>query len=183
MILSDRDLKSRRTELIEPFHDEAVQPSSYDLALEGRIAIPKPYKRIDLRTDEPGEHMTFEDFESYDLHPRHAVLASTKEVVRCPLDLSARVEGKSTLGRLFLSVHITAGVIDAGFHGQVTLEIVNHGPWTVVLWAGMSIAQISYIRLTSECSTPYGAGLGSHYLGQKGPTPARGKRGPGKVLR
>ncbi|OPZ38214.1 MAG: Deoxycytidine triphosphate deaminase [Synergistetes bacterium ADurb.BinA166] len=181
MILSDTDLKKRGASIVEPFDPECVQPSSYDVALEGHLAIPKPYSRIDLRTDEPRDRMVFEKFTEFELHPRQAVLACTQEVVRVPHDLSARVEGKSSLGRLFLSVHITAGVLDAGFEGQVTLEIVNHGPWTIVMWPGMKIAQISFFKMTSVCETPYGSGkLGSHYLGQKGPTPAAGRRGPGK---
>jgi dCTP deaminase len=122
--------------------------------------------------------MNFVDFDRYELHPRQSVLACTEEVVRCPLDLSARIEGKSSLGRLFMAVHITAGVIDAGFHGQVTLEIVNHGPWTIVLWPSMPIAQVNYFQMTGPCEVPYGSKkLGSHYLGQRGPTPASGRRG------
>ena len=95
----------------------------------------------------------------------------------CPSDLVARVEGKSSLGRLFMAVHVTAGWIDSGFTGQITLEIVNHGPWVVVLWPGMPIAQINFARLTRPCLTPYGTpALGSHYQNQKGATSAVGKR-------
>lgn len=177
MILSDVDLIARGDDLIENFDRKCVQPSSYDLSLDGMMAVPIPYKRVDLRYDEPRDFMNFVKFDEHELHPGQAILASTKEVVKCPLDLSARIEGKSSLGRLFLAVHITAGVIDAGFEGQITLEIVNHGPWTVVLHDGMRIAQVSYLQLTRNCTTPYGSEkLGSHYLGQRGPTPASGKR-------
>lgn len=122
--------------------------------------------------------MQFTTFSQFELRPDQAILGCTTEIVRCPLDLSARIEGKSSLGRLFLAVHITAGVIDAGFKGQITLEIVNHGPWNIVLYPGMPIAQLSYWTLTSPVEIPYGSSrLGSHYLGQMGPTPASGKRG------
>jgi dCTP deaminase len=85
----------------------------------------------------------------------------------------ARVEGKSTLGRIFLAVHITAGFIDPGFNGKITLEVVNHGPWNLVLWPGMKIAQISFSKMSKECSKPYGSlGLKSHYQGQNGVTAA-----------
>jgi dCTP deaminase len=177
MILSDKDLKHRGHELISPFRIENVQPSSYDVTLYKQLAIPLPERRIDLRYDEPRESMVFHDFSEYVLTPGSAVLGCTEETIFCPLDLSARIEGKSSLGRLFLSVHITAGVLDAGFQGQVTLEIVNHGPWDLVLYPGMRIAQVSYIKLTSLVETPYGSSvLGSHYLAQRGPTPAAGKR-------
>lgn len=176
-ILADIDLKNLGSQIIEPFDLKCVQPSSYDLALDKELAIPIPYKTIDLRVDEPKDSMNFIEFESYELHPGKSILACTKEIVRCPLNLSARVEGKSSLGRLFMSVHITAGVIDAGFRGQITLEIVNHGPWTIILWPGMKIAQVSYFSMTKECEIPYGSKkLGSHYLEQRGPTPSAGKR-------
>lgn len=178
MILSDTELRKRGGELFEPFDPSCIQPSSYDLRLSNKLAVPIPHRVVDIRTDEPRNHMKFVDFDEYELYPRHSVLACTEEVVKCPHDLSARIEGKSSLGRLFMAVHITAGVIDAGFHGQVTLEIVNHGPWTLILWPSMSIAQISYFQLTGPCEVPYGSKkLGSHYLDQRGPTPASGRRG------
>lgn len=177
MILSDRDLKLRGAELISPFRTGNVQPSSYDVTLYNQLAIPLPDRKMDLRYDEPRESMVFHEFSEFILKPGSAVLGCTDETIYCPLDLSARIEGKSSLGRLFLSVHITAGVLDAGFTGQVTLEIVNHGPWDLILYPGMRIAQVSYIKLTCPVETPYGSGsLGSHYLGQRGPTPAAGKR-------
>lgn len=177
MILSDSDLIRRGPELISPFALDRVQPSSYDVLLFNQLAIPESPNRIDLRFDEPRKAMRFETFDEYVLRPGSAVLGCTEEIIKCPLDLSARIEGKSSLGRIFLSVHITAGVLDAGFHGQVTLEIVNHGPWDIVLWPGMPIAQVSYFVLTNQCNTPYGSDkLGSHYLGQLGPTPAAGRR-------
>ena len=181
MILSDRDLNCLTTKLIEPFDSKNVQPSSYDVSLDSILLVPKiPINgcKIDLRVDDPKDFMQRIEFDEYVLHPGDCVLGSTVEIIKCPLDLSSRIEGKSSLGRLFMAVHITAGVIDAGWHGQITLEIVNHGTWDIVRWKGMKIAQVSYFKLTNECKIPYGSGnLGSHYLGQSGPTPAAGRRG------
>lgn len=178
-MISDLKLKKHGMEWITPFNEDRIQPSSYDLALGPQLLVPAPYKRIDLRTDEPKDHMRAVTIEGeYELHPGDCVLGSTEEFVHCPNHLTARIEGKSTLGRLFLAVHITAGVIDSGFKGQLTLEIVNHGPWTIVLWPGMMIAQLSFMRLEDECVTPYGSKkLSSHYQGQSGPVSAAGKRG------
>jgi dCTP deaminase len=178
-VLCDREIKLSGTELIEPFDLTAVQPSSYDLSLDSLFLIPKPGVKIDLRMDEPSEHMSRLDIEGGEmvLCPGQCVLGSTIEVVKCPLHLTARVEGKSSIGRIFLAVHVTAGVIDAGWDGQITLEIVNHGNWDIVLWRGMKIAQVSYFPLSGLCDVPYGSSsLGSHYLGQRGPTAASGKR-------
>lgn len=177
-ILSDNELILRGPELIAPFNPGLVQPSSYDLTLYGKILKPNRGARIDIRVDEPKDHMTGLEFDEYVMSPGECILGCTNEVVTCPRDLSARVEGKSSLGRLFLTAHITAGVIDSGFKGQITLEIVNHGPWELVLYRNMKIAQLSYFGLTSDVRTLYGStALGSHYNGQMGPTPSAGKRG------
>lgn len=179
-VLSDNELLLLREQLIEPFDAKSVQPSSYDVSLDDEILVPMQGRSVDLRLDDPADSMVRSRFKEYTLGPGQAILGSTTEIIRCPSNLSARVEGKSSLGRLFMSVHITAGVIDAGWDGQITLEIVNHGPWDLVLWAGMKIAQISYMTLTSPCKNPYGSqNLGSHYRGQRGPTAAFGKRGAG----
>lgn len=181
MILSDVDLKKLTTSLVEPFDIKLLQPSSYDLTLSNELRIPIPGKRIDLRKDDPRECMESIQFSEYVILPGKCILASTNEIVKCPHHLSARVDGKSSIGRLFMAVHVTAGVIDAGWNGQITLEIANHGPWEIVLWAGMSIAQLSYFQLTEICDTPYGSPqLGSHYNGQRGPTPAAGRRDQSK---
>lgn len=177
-ILSDTDILARGPTLIYPFHTSHVQPSSYDLTLYGELLSPKAGSRIDLRYDEPADFMQRSPFEEYVIKPGECILGATNEVVYCPPDLSARVEGKSSLGRLFLTAHITAGVIDSGFKGQITLEIVNHGPWEIVLYRNMKIAQLSYFSLSSAVQTLYGSSkLGSHYNGQMGPTPAAGRRG------
>ncbi len=177
-VLSDVDLIKMGENLVSPFNQARVQPSSYDLTLDGKFAIPTKNAVIDLRKDNPSDHMQFVTTKEIIVRPGDSLLGVTKEVVYCPTDLSARVEGKSSIGRLFLAIHVTAGVVDAGFRGQITLEIVNHGPWDIVLYEGMRIAQLSYFKMTTECATPYGSDkLKSHYLGQMGPTPSAGKRG------
>ncbi len=184
MILSDFTIRKLKTDLVYPFDFDCVQPSSYDLALDDTLAIPIPGRKIDMRVDEPRDHMEFVQMDKekgFLLSPGACVLGATRETVKCPLNLSCRVEGKSSIGRLFVAIHVTAGVIDAGFEGQVTLEIVNHGPWDVVLYPKMKIAQLSYFQMDRECYIPYGSTeLGSHYKGQRGPTPAAGKRGDPK---
>lgn len=179
-ILSDYDIKKYGEKLVSPFSPSRVQPSSYDLSLDGVFLIPKNMLNhsIDLRRDDPKDYMNRIESEEIVLNKGDCLLASTIEVVKCPNNLSARVEGKSSIGRLFLAIHVTAGVIDAGWEGQITLEVVNHGPWSIKLWKGMPIAQLSYFNLTTECDTPYGSSkLGSHYHGQRGPTASAGKRG------
>lgn len=180
MILSDNDLLVLGPSLLHPFSPLRVQPASYDLILHEDLQVPgKAWNPVDLRKHSPRDLMRSVRIESkgFELQPGECVLGSTQETVSCPVDLVARVEGKSSLGRLFLAVHVTAGWIDSGFTGQVTLEIVNHGPWVVVLWPGMPIAQINFAKLNQPCCKPYGTpGLGSHYQGQQGPTPAAGKR-------
>jgi dCTP deaminase len=175
--VSDSDFKKLNINLVEPFDPKRLQPSSYDLTLDGIFLKPIPGKSIDLRVDDP--RLALERIESneYVMKPGACLLGSTIEIVRCPNNLTARVDGKSSIGRLFLAIHVTAGVIDAGWEGQITLEIVNHGPWDITLWKGMPIAQLSYFELNRECETPYGSkALGSHYHGQRGPTSAVGKR-------
>lgn len=164
------------TALVEPFDSSRVQPASYDLTLHGEALKPPPSKTVDLRIDKPREIMSRVTLgDGYELLPGACLLASTAEIIRCPNDIAARVEGKSSLGRLFLAVHVTAGWVDAGWGGQITLEVVNHGPWTIKLWAGMKIAQVNFTRMSSPCSVPYGSPqLGSHYQAQTGPTAAAG---------
>ena len=179
-VLTDRDIIALAPQLITPFDPQNVQPSSYDLTLYPELLIPTSGAELEMDLDilEPAEHMVRVPItDRYVLKPGEAVLGATREVVNCPSTLSARVEGKSSLGRIFLAVHITAGVVDAGFCGQITLEIVNHGPWSIVLKPGMKIAQLTYFPMNGECAKLYGdERLGSHYNGQHGPTPASGRR-------
>lgn len=188
-LLPDHEITRLGARLIEPFDPARVQPASYDLTLYDEILVPTValmpplgLRGLDLRYDRPCEAMNVVALgEGYELLPGACLLASTSEVIRCPDDIAARVEGKSSLGRLFLAVHVTAGWIDPGWNGRITLEVVNHGPWKINLWPGMGIAQVNFTRLMNPCVTPYGAmRLGSHYQGQSGPAAAFGRRNDDK---
>ncbi|HLU96553.1 MAG TPA: dCTP deaminase [Thermobifida alba] len=185
MILSDRDihtaLKNGRLGL-EPFEPELVQPSSVDVRLDRRFRVfnHQNHTHIDpaKRQDDLTSPVTVPDGESFVLHPGEFVLASTLEAVTLPDDLAARLEGKSSLGRLGLLTHSTAGFIDPGFSGHVTLELSNVANLPITLWPGMKIGQLCVFRLSSPAERPYGAGAtGSRYQGQVGPTPSRSWRG------
>ena len=166
-VLPDVEIRAYGAALISPFNPECVQPASYDLTLSDKILVPVVNKN---RTPET-RLVTVDKSDGFTLAPHACVLGSTVETVRVPGDLVARVEGKSSLGRLFIAAHVTAGWIDAGFEGELTLEIVNHGPWDVTLRPGMRIAQVNFTKLTQSCERPYGSpGLGSHYQNQRGPT-------------
>ena len=184
-LLPDHELLRLGRQLIEPFDEKCVQPASYDLSLHAEGLVPpdeyltiRSTKAIDLRVDKPRESMTRVNMkEGFALLPGKCLLASTIETIHCASNIVARVEGKSSLGRLFLAVHVTAGWVDAGWNGQITLEVVNHGPWSINLWAGMKIAQINFTRMAEPCAVPYGSPqLGSHYQAQQGPTAAVGER-------
>lgn len=172
MYLSDRDLWRVAQRAIFPCRDERLQPASYDLALGDRFTAPclprTSMAPIDPTADlPPGIYESIGPVSEYVLPPQGAVLAMTAERLSVPLDCVARVEGKSTLGRLFLLVHVTAGWIDPGFEGYVTLEVVNLAPWPVVLKAGMPIAQVSFAALSSRARRGYRG----HYQHQSGPLP------------
>lgn len=189
MMLSDRDIGERmwgkrHTDatriVIDPKPNIAcLQPASVDLTLLPEIKVEWGDEEIyrDLIW-QPLDITTYADFgpgerKGYPLLPGQVVLASTAETIHVPVDLSARVEGKSTLGRLFITTHKTAGFIDPGFRGKITLEIKNEGPVVQYLQAGMRIGQICFTQLTSPALRPYGAeGLGSHYQNQDRATPA-----------
>jgi dCTP deaminase len=131
---------------------------------------------LDVKKDltELTELVEVKEGEAFMLHPGEFVLGSTLERVGVPSDLVARVEGKSSLGRLGLVIHSTAGFIDAGFDGHVTLELANLANLPITLYPGMKIGQISFIKMTSPAEKPYGSGAkGSKYQGQRGPTPSR----------
>lgn len=174
-VLIDADYHRIGAHLIQPFRGEQVQPASYDVTLSSRIlvpAAPEPLARgaycIDLRKDDPGKHMEAIELneEGYLLMSGQCLLAATREQVACPNDMIASVDGKSTIGRCWIAIHATAGFIDAGFCGAVTLEVMNHGPWGFVLYPGMRIGQLRFHWLGVEVDKPYGSpGLGSHYQG------------------
>ncbi|MGH3742616.1 MAG: dCTP deaminase [Micromonosporaceae bacterium] len=181
MLLSDRDLidqfKQGRLRL-EPFESSLIQPSSIDVRLDRwfRVFNNTKYTHIDpsLQQDELTSLVEVPDGEPFVLHPGEFVLASTLEVVSLPDDLAGRLEGKSSLGRLGLLTHSTAGFIDPGFSGHVTLELSNVANLPITLWPGMRIGQLCIFRLSSPAEHPYGSSVyGSRYQGQRGPTPSR----------
>jgi dCTP deaminase len=181
VLLSDRDLckelDSGRLG-IEPFEPLMVQPSSVDVRLDRffRVFNNTKYTHIDPRQqqDELTTMVEPEGDEPFVLHPGEFVLGSTFECVTLPDDLAGRLEGKSSLGRLGLLTHSTAGFIDPGFTGHITLELSNVANLPITLWPGMKIGQLCLFRLTSPSEHPYGsAKAGSRYQGQRGPTPSR----------
>ncbi|GIG58062.1 dCTP deaminase [Longispora fulva] len=181
MLLSDRDLvselKSGRMGL-EPFEPALVQPSSIDVRLDRmfRVFNNHKYTHIDpaIQQDELTELVEVEDGKPFVLHPGEFVLGSTLEAVTLPDDLAGRLEGKSSLGRLGLLTHSTAGFIDPGFSGHVTLELSNVANLPIKLWPGMKIGQLCIFKLSSPSEHPYGSEIyGSRYQGQRGPTPSR----------
>ncbi|MEO7334316.1 MAG: dCTP deaminase [Gemmatimonadales bacterium] len=178
MILSDRDIRAEIAAgriVIDPYVPEAVQPSSVDLHLDRRFRVFRNsrYPYIDVRTDQPEltELVEISGDEPFILHPGEFVLGSTLERVELPNDLVARLEGKSSLGRLGLLIHSTAGYVDPGWEGNLTLELSNVANLPITLYDGMKIGQISFQRLTSPVEVGYGdARIGSKYRGQRDPT-------------
>ncbi|MET8993962.1 dCTP deaminase [Amycolatopsis sp. NPDC004169] len=181
MLLSDRDL---RKELdsgrlgVEPFDPAMVQPSSIDVRLDRyfRVFDNSKYTHIDpqLQQDELTSLVEKKGEDPFVLHPGEFVLASTSEVITLADDLAGRLEGKSSLGRLGLLTHSTAGFIDPGFSGHITLELSNVANLPITLWPGMKIGQLCIFRLYSAAEFPYGSTeAGSRYQGQRGPTPSR----------
>jgi dCTP deaminase len=181
LILSDRDIFEAIAADrigIEPFDKVDLQPSSVDLHVDRlfRTFHNARYPFIDVK--KPMEDLTelieVDEQEAFILHPGEFVLGSTAEYVRLPNDLVARLEGKSSLGRLGLLIHSTAGYVDPGFEGHLTLELSNVANLPITIYPFMKIGQISFFQLTSEAENPYGTkSLGSKYQGQRGPTPSR----------
>ena len=181
MLLSDRDLidelKAGRLQL-DPFEPELVQPSSIDVRLDRlfRVFNNHLYTHIDpsIRQDDLTAPVEVDEDQPFVLHPGEFVLASTLEVITLGDQLAGRLEGKSSLGRLGLLTHSTAGFIDPGFSGHVTLELSNVSNLPITLWPGMKIGQLCLFRLESPAEHPYGSKrAGSRYQGQRGPTPSR----------
>ena len=182
MILSDLSIRANLARKhqplrIDPLDVEAIQPASVDVRLgDSYCTITTPMTNSEIRPGVPASFITSwnQINQVFTLPPGAFCLASTLEHVTIPDDLVARVEGKSTLARVGIAVHVTAGYIDPGFTGTITLELVNHSQNHVTLSAGMKIAQLSFHRLTTPALRPYGTpGLGSRYQGQTNPTPAR----------
>ena len=181
MLLSDRDIKAEIAAgriRLEPYDEVMVQPASVDIRLDRffRTFENHRYQFIDPRQEQPDLTRAVEvaPDEAFVLHPGEFVLGSTFEVVSLPEDVAARVEGKSSLGRLGLLTHATAGFIDPGFTGHVTLELSNVANLPVTLWPGMKIGQLCFIKMSSASEHPYGSSVyGSRYQNQRGPTPSR----------
>ena len=178
MVLSDRDIRSEIAAgriVIDPFTPDAVQPSSVDLHLDRRFRVFRNsrYPYIDVRADQPEltELVEIGGDDPFILHPGEFVLGSTFERVALPDDLVARLDGKSSLGRLGLLIHSTAGFVDPGWEGNLTLELSNVANLPITLYDGMKIGQISFQRLSSPAEVGYGdASIGSKYRGQRDPT-------------
>ncbi len=181
MLLSDRDILAEidagRIGL-DPLDKAMIQPSSIDVRLDKffRVFDNHKYPHIDPAADQSDltREVEVAGDEAFILHPGEFVLGSTYELVTLPDDVAARLEGKSSLGRLGLMTHSTAGFIDPGFSGHVTLELANVATLPIKLYPGMKIGQLCYFRLTSPADNPYGSEkYGSRYQGQRGPTASR----------
>ena len=180
MVLSDRTIQRLLAEgriEIEPYDEALLQPSSVDVRVDRffRVFRNSRYPFIDVKQEQEDLTELVEiDGEPFILHPGEFVLGSTLERIKLPDDLVARLEGKSSLGRLGLLIHSTAGFIDPGWNGHVTLELSNVANLPITIYHGMKIGQISFMQLSEAADHPYGSGdLGSKYQGQMGPTPSR----------
>ena len=181
MLLSDRDIKAEISAgrvKVEPFTDAMIQPSSVDVRLDRffRVFENHKYSVIDPSIEQPEltREVAVAGDEEFILHPGEFVLASTYEVITLPDDIAGSLEGKSSLGRLGLLTHSTAGFIDPGFSGHITLELSNVANLPVKLFPGMKIGQLCLIKLSSPAENPYGSALyGSRYQGQRGPTASK----------
>lgn len=185
MLLSDRDIKAELDVgriALDPYQPEMIQPSSIDVRLDRffRLFDNHKYAYIDPAEDQPELTRLIETKpdEPFILHPGEFVLGSTYERVSLPDDVAARLEGKSSLGRLGLLTHSTAGFIDPGFSGHVTLELSNVATLPIKLWPGMKIGQLCFFQLSSAAERPYGSSqYGSRYQDQRGPTASRSFQG------
>ncbi len=181
MVLSDRSIREELAAgrlSIEPLDPDAVQPASVDLRLDRLFRVFRQSDRphIDVRQpcDDLTEAVEITDDQPFFIHPGGFVLAGTLESITLPDDLVARLDGRSSLGRLGLLVHATAGYVDPGWSGRLTLELSNATRLPIAVYCGMKICQVSFLRLSTPAERPYGSPeLGSKYQGQQGPTPSR----------
>jgi dCTP deaminase len=181
VLLSDRDIRAELAAgrvVLDPFEPAMVQPSSVDVRIDKyfRVFENHRYPHIDPAIEQADLTREVEPAEDdpFILHPGEFVLASTYEVITLPNDVAGRLEGKSSLGRLGLLTHSTAGWIDPGFSGHVTLELSNVATLPIKLWPGMKIGQLCLFRTSSPVEHPYGSSAyGSRYQDQRGPTPSR----------
>ena len=181
MVLSDRSIREAIAAgrlVVDPLADDGIQPSSVDLHLDNlfRVFLNPTMDVIDVKADQEDltELVKVPEDQFFVLHPGEFVLGSTSELVTLPDDLVGRIEGKSSLGRIGLLVHATAGFCDPGFSGHLTLELSNVANLPIRLYPGMKIGQVSFFEMTTPADNPYGKkSLGSKYQGQRGPTPSR----------
>jgi dCTP deaminase len=164
--------------VIDPLMADAIQPSSVDLRIDRYFRVFRNDTTPYIDPKQPQEDLTelveVEDERAFILHPNEFVLASTLERVKIPADIVARLDGKSSLARLGLLTHVTAGFVDSGWDGHLTLELSNVATLPIAIYPGMKIGQISFLRMTTAAEHPYGStSTGSKYQGQKGPTPSR----------
>lgn len=181
VLLSDRDIRSEIESeriVLNPLDESMIQPSSIDVRIDRffRLFDNHKYAHIDPAEDQPEltRLVEVQPDEPFVLHPGEFVLGSTFEQVSLPDNIAARLEGKSSLGRLGLLTHSTAGFIDPGFSGHVTLELSNMATLPIKLWPGSKIGQLCFFQLSSPAEHPYGSGAyGNRYQGQRGPTASR----------
>ncbi len=181
MVLSDRTIREEIAAgriRIEPFDDALVQPCSVDVRVGSAFRVFRnaryPYIDVKQPMDDLTELVTVNDEAPFILHPGEFVLGVVMERIGLPDDIVATLDGKSSLGRLGLVVHQTAGVVDAGFDGHITLELANVANLPITVYPGMRIAQLSFMTMTTPADRPYGSGtLGIKYQGQAEPTPSR----------
>ena len=181
MVLSDRTIKEELAAgrlIIEPLNPDDIQPASVDMHIDRVFRVFKvssrPYMDPRKAMDDLTEEVVIDDDNPFFIHPGEFVLASTLEIVTLPDDILAQVEGKSSLGRIGLLIHASAGFVDPGWHGKLTLELSNVAKMPIALYFGMKIGQLSFLRMSTPVDRPYGsASLHSKYQGQMGPTPSR----------
>lgn len=181
VILSDRTIKEQIAAgriVIDPLDEACIQPSSVDLHIDRFFRVFRNHTMAHIDVKQNLEDLTelveIEEDDVFILHPGEFVLGSTLERVQLPTDLVARLEGKSSLGRLGLLIHSTAGFVDAGWDGQLTLELSNVATLPITLYPNMKIGQISFIQMTTPADNPYGSTkVGSKYQNQRGPIPSR----------
>ena len=180
VILSDRTLREQLALgriVVEPFDESCVQPSSIDVKLSNHFRVFRNHTAgvIDVKSAvDLTEPVEIADDGVFMLHPGEFVLGSTLERIAVPDDMVSRIDGKSSLGRLGLIIHSTAGFIDPGFDGHITLELTNIATLPITLYPAMKVGQVSFMMMTTPADRPYGSGAtGSKYQGQRGPTPSR----------
>lgn len=181
MVLSDRTIRDEIAAgriVVKPIDLDDIQPASIDLHLDCRFLVfantRQPFIDVRQPLDELTEAVQIDAGTPFMLHPGEFALGSTQERIELPDDLVARLEGKSSLGRMGLLIHSTAGFVDPGWQGRLTLELSNVARLPIALYPGMKIGQISFLRLSTPAERLYGSPeLGSKYQGQSGPTASR----------